>query len=481
MTGLSVLQAAREAPEQSALVDGAAVTRFAELGERVRERMRALAPLGRASGPLLVALDTREQRASVELILALIELGLPFFPLHQRATAAESDALLDALPISFCVEADRASGVRVVELPGRLRDGAAELFARVPILAAIATSGSSGAPRVALLARSAFMAAATASAAHLGWQSDDRWLLCLPLAHIGGLSVVTRCLLARRSVVLSAGGVGGSSTERLADSITTGRPSLISMVPAQLDGLLELPAFAMPRSVRAILTGGAASSPRLLERCAERRWPVLTSYGLTEACSQVATQLPGQPVTADAGVGRPLPGIGVHIDGGLIRISGPTLASGYLIGERVEPFDAARGFLTRDLGRLDASGQLHVLGRADDLIISGGENVAPWEVESALVFCPGVLEACAFGVDDARWGQVVAAGVRTRRGDPAALLAELEREARARLAPFKRPRFYVCVSELVYGKTGKLDRAASIELLRQRLAEDPAGCRPPAR
>lgn len=477
---LSILQAAREVPRDIALVDGAELTTFAELGDRVRERMRVLEPLaGENRQPALVAIGTRDQRPSIELILALIELGVAFFPLHQRATTAEQAALLAALPVTSHVDVDHDGGLLVRELPGRLSGDAAVLFARQPILAAIATSGSTGTPRVALLGRAAFVASAEASAAHLGWQPDDRWLLCLPLAHIGGLSVVTRCLIGRKPVVLTRG-AAGSSSERLAASIVAGRPSLISMVPAQLDALLETPGFELPRCVRVILTGGAASSPRLLERCAQRAWPVLTSYGLTEACSQVATELPGRSGCTEAGVGIPLPGIGVEIDaGGLIRVTGPTLASGYLVGEHVLPIDPARGFQTRDLGLLDAAGRLHVLGRADDVIISGGENIAPLEIEAALASCPGVLEVCAFGVEDARWGQVVVAGIRTRTEDPLALLSALAREARERLATFKRPRYYVCSDEFMYGNNGKLDRAATTEMLRSRLEADRARHRAP--
>lgn len=478
MKALSVLQAAREVPEQIALVDGAAVTCFGELAERVRERMRALAPLAKAAGRELVALDAPDQRTCIELILALIELRLPFLPLHQRATAAEKAALLSGLPVSWRLDAGDAA-VELAALPGRLAAEAAAIFEQTPMLAAIATSGSTGAPRVALLGRGAFVAAAAASAAHLGWHADDRWLLCLPLAHIGGLSVVTRCLAARKAVVLS-GGRAGSSTEQLAAAIDAGRPTLMSVVPAQLDALLGLPGFEMPRSVRVILTGGAASSPRLLERCASRSWPVLTSYGLTEACSQVATRSPRRQPGDEAGVGVPLPGVGVHIDGGLIRITGPTLAAGYLSGDRVEPFDAALGFLTRDMGHLDEAGRLHVLGRADDLIISGGENVAPLEIESALVQCPGVLEVCAFGVEDPRWGQVVAAGIRTADTSPAELVAALDREARRRLATYKRPRYYVCAPEFTYGNNGKLDRRATSAALRSRLEAEPERYRTPS-
>jgi O-succinylbenzoic acid--CoA ligase len=211
----------------------------------------------------------------------------------------------------------------------------------------------------------------------------------------------------------------------------------------------------------------------LLGAAADRGWPVLASYGLTEACSQVATQRPGTVNRGELGVGVPLPGIGVHLDGGVIHIDGPTLASGYLGAGAEELITAERGFRTRDLGRFDAAGNLHVLGRVDDLIISGGENVAPWEVEAMLQGCAGVLEACVFGIDDPRFGQVVVAGLRTRVDDVEALIAAVDREARQRLASFKRPRSYVCATEFAHNQNGKLDRASTISELRARLAAGP--------
>jgi O-succinylbenzoic acid--CoA ligase len=254
------------------------------------------------------------------------------------------------------------------------------------------------------------------------------------------------------------------------------------MVPAQLDGLLDLgPRFELPRAVRAILTGGAAASSRLLRSCAERGWPVLTSYGLTEACSQVATQKPGTPYGAERGVGVPLPGISVRIEQGVIHIQGATLAGGYLGAGAEELIDPRVGFRTRDLGRIDAAGELHVLGRVDDLIISGGENVVPWEVEAALQGCPGVLEACVFGVSDPRWGEVVAAGLRTRADDDVgSLIASVQLEARQRLAPFRRPRYYVCVPEFILGKNGKLDRRETARALRTQIERAPERHRAPA-
>jgi o-succinylbenzoate---CoA ligase len=473
MTTLSVLAAAHEAPERIAISHGREHVRFTELADRVRARMRALDPLRElaARSSSLVALRADERLATLETLLALLELGVPFLPLHQRLTGPERDALLAVLPVSCMVEVGEGSALELRPRPFAESAHATALLSAAPQLAALATSGSTGAPRVALLSRQAFVAAAQASAAHLGWHEYDRWLLCLPLAHVGGLSVVTRCLLGRKTVVLPAAGASAaSSSERLASAIEVGLPTLISMVPAQIDGLLELESrFELPSSVRAILTGGAAASARLLAASADRGWPVLASYGLTEACSQVATQRPGTVNRGELGVGVPLPGIAVHIDEGVICVHGPTLASGYLGAGAEEIISAEGGFRTRDLGRFDAAGHLHVLGRVDDLIISGGENVAPWEVESVLAGCEGVLEACVFGVEDARWGQRVVAGLRTRAEDVDGLIAAVEREARRRLAPFKRPRAYVCATEFVSNGNGKLDRAATIAALRTRL------------
>jgi O-succinylbenzoic acid--CoA ligase len=164
----------------------------------------------------------------------------------------------------------------------------------------------------------------------------------------------------------------------------------------------------------------------------------------------------------------------VRIEEGVIHIQGATLAGGYLGVGAEELIDPHVGFRTRDLGRIDAAGELHVLGRVDDLIISGGENVVPWEVEAALQGCPGVLEACVFGLSDPRWGEVVAAGLRIRADDDvASRIASVHGEARQRLAPFRRPRYYVCVPEFILGKNGKLDRRETARALRTQIERAP--------
>lgn len=471
MTTLSVFDAAREWPSALAIVDGERHIDFLELAERVRARIDGLSEIAHDDDPRasLVALQTDERLPALEVLLALIELRRPFLPLHSRLTAAEREQLLHGLPVRWLVATSTSGALRVEERLQPLPPHARDLLGGAQPLAALATSGSSGAPRVAVLGRDAFIASAAASAANLGWHAADRWLLCLPLAHVGGLSVVTRCLLARRAIVLVPPREGGGSIERLASALTECQPTLVSLVPTQLHGLLELePPLRLPSSVRALLTGGAAASPRLLRACADRGWPVLTSYGLTEACSQVATQRPGSTNRGELGVGRPLPGVGVRLDDGVICISGPTLFSGYLGAPEDPDRDPCTELRTRDLGRFDADGNLHLLGRVDDLIITGGENVAPWEVEAVLERCAGVLEACVFGVADPKWGHVVAAGLRTR-GAARSILDAAHKECQRRLAVFKRPRLYACTDSFLHGPTGKLDRRATARRLSEEL------------
>ena len=167
---------------------------------------------------------------------------------------------------------------------------------------------------------------------------------------------------------------------------------------------------------------------------------------------------------------------------GEIVVRGNVVMAGYYC----DPEATARAirdgwFYSGDAAVVHPDGYLEIRDRLKDVIISGGENIAPLEVEAALVQCPGVLEVCAFGVADARWGQVVAAGVRASdEHAPSQLVAELAREARRRLATYKRPRFYVCAAELTYGKNGKLDRRATIEALRARLEAEPERYRAPS-
>jgi O-succinylbenzoic acid--CoA ligase len=271
------------------------------------------------------------------------------------------------------------------------------------------------------------------------------------------MAILARCLAGRQTAVLGSPG----DTASMVEALLEGDITLLSLVPAQLERLLDLwPRPEPPPRLRAVVLGGDAVSPELLQRA--RAWPVLTTYGLTETCSHVTCQTYGTRPHPDQGSGPPLPGVELRIVDGRIQVRGAQLFSGYW-GKDGPALDRDGWLVTGDIGRLDALGRLHVLGRASDLIITGGENVHPAEVEAVLGHAPGVSAACVFGVKNTTYGEVVAAALVTRGPvppDDQTLSAHLDAE----LAPFKHPRQIAFLARLEYGPGGKLDRARTAEI-----------------
>lgn len=394
---------------------------------------------------------------------ALFELGIPVVPLHPKWTAREREDVIAMLGVDLTLDdAWRHTECPAVDDPIESSEADPEAA-----LAIVLTSGSSGSPKGVFLSRRAFVASAAGSTANLGWQPDDRWLLSMPLAHVGGLSVIVRCLIARRAVVLVP---WTGDAEALLDAVERCRVTLVSFVPALLRKMLDTradPVFAS--TVRAILVGGDAASASLLDDCRRRNVPALTTYGMTETCAQIATQAPHEAPAIEAGVGRPLSHVELRIEAGEIQVRGASVMSGYVPAERwPTPFTSDGWFPTGDLGELDAEGRLHVRGRRSAMLITGGENVDPAEVERALLSAPGVREACVFGVPDERWGQIVAAAIVPR--DAATFERDRVEEAvRDTLAKFKRPRVLAVLDALVLNATGKVDRKATARAAEPKL------------
>ncbi len=267
---------------------------------------------------------------------------------------------------------------------------------------------------------------------------------------------------------MSSYGMNGRSNRpghgaHLPASLERWRITLLSLVPTMLRRLLDLGDWSPPARLRAILLGGAAASPELLAEAADRGWPVLTTYGLTEACSQVATQRYGTVQRGEPGCGELLPGVEARIRGGVLELRGPTLMSGYLPSET--GLDAEGWLRTGDRARFDDNGRLFILGRCDELILTGGENVDPREVEQVLEQHPRVAAACVVGVADREWGEAVAAAVVAVSGDEPPAPEELRRVVRARLAAYKCPRRWCFPEVLPTTATGKVDRRMVAELV----------------
>jgi O-succinylbenzoic acid--CoA ligase len=292
------------------------------------------------------------------------------------------------------------------------------------------TSGSSGRPKPVELTYGNWLWSALGSAVALGLDPAERWLCTLPLSHVGGLSIVLRSAIGATTAIVHE----RFDTERvLAELRRPDGPTLVSLVPTTLLRLLDA-GLREPPALRWALLGGAPVSPALLGRAAAAGVPVAATYGLTEACSQVTT------------LGAPLFCTDVRLAAdGEVLVSGPTVAPG-----------AGPVLRTGDLGAWNADGALHIAGRKADTIVTGGENVAPAEVEAVLESHPAVAEAAVHGREHPEWGEAVVATVVVRAD---ASEADLRAHCAARLAPFKVPKAIRFADALPRTRSGKLVRS----------------------
>lgn len=315
--------------------------------------------------------------------------------------------------------------------PETTRPGPADLV--------VFTSGSTGAPKGVRLTRLNLTAAASASMEHLGHGPDDDWLLAMPLHHVGGLSIVVRQAFAGGSITMLPGFEAGAFAAAMNRGVT-----MVSVVPTMLRRLVDHGPF---HGLRAVLVGGGPIPSGLLEEAVDHGLPVLPTYGMTETFGQVATLRPNAPLGHKV---HPLPGIEIRTEpDGRIALKGPQVSPGYLgQPDRPDPW-----FVTNDLGEIDSGGALRVLGRADTVIVTGGENVSPERVEALMRSHPGVDEAVVVGLADPEWGEVVV-GVYQGEADG---LADWVSQ---RLPAFMVPKRWVRVDDIPLTSIGKPDRDA---------------------
>lgn len=431
---------ARTRPDAIAVRDGEGrQLSYAEL----RARAAPIASVLRAPGrPCVIELAPGLDHAIA--VNAALLAAVPFQTLRPGLPAAEREAALAGW------EEHLRIGPEPLDAVARPEEGGEEAASDGPgfdtTLCRILTSGTSGTRKPVELSWGNHFSSAAASAFNLGVRDDDRWLCCMPVDHIGGLSILIRSLIYGTCAVIHPGFDVARVTSELAADVT-----IISLVPTQLRRLLD--AGAPLDRPRLILLGGGPAPDALLEEALAIGAKVVQTYGLTEACSQVCTLSVADAKRGRGSAGRPLPGMEVEISAGEILVRGPAVAAGSI---------GADGWLhTGDRGRFGEDGFLRVEGRIDDLIVSGGENVAPEEVEVALLAHPRVAEAAVVGRPDPEWGSaVVAFVVAADPADPPEAV-ELIEHCRRSLAAHKLPKAVEILPEL--------PRSASGKLLRRRL------------
>ena len=445
--------AARQGPAAPALVEspvpgaGRSWT-YAALDGAVDGVAQTLAERGVGQGSA-VGLRLPASPEAVAVCHATWRLGARLVPFHPHWTAHEAEGARAAVgPLAVEVDdSDEVAGWMVGGDPAQSSEAARS--SEADLAALVLTSGSTGRPRPVALTHANLRASAEAVIERLDLRASDSWLTSLSLSHVGGLALVHRAPVVGCRLVTAP----RFRAEEVASLIDDGTVTHLSVVPVMLARLVEArgdrPA---PSTLRCVLLGGAAAPSALVERAIALGYPVALTYGLTEATSQVATATPDQVRAKPGTVGRPLNDVELRIgDGGEILVRGPTVA---LTGA------GGHGWLaTGDLGRVDADGDLWVIGRSSERIVTGGVTVEPAEVEAVLQAHPGIAEVAVIGEADETWGERIVAVLVPRHPLRPPSLDDLVEFCRDSLGSAKRPRGIRLVDALPRNANGKVDRA----------------------
>ncbi len=484
-------------PTQLAVVDADADKRwsYSGLDAAVDETAGRLASLGVEAGDHVGMVLPRQFRALC-LLHAAQRLGVRLVPLNDRLTASELADRIDRADCSILVcnadtepdAVEATDAVPVASIDSPQWDSVKSFttvepdpvtpveWARDDPQLIVFTSGSTGAPKPVTLTMGNLLASATASAFRLGVDPEDRWLLTLSLAHVGGIAPVLRSTLYGTAVVLRRGFEPG----RAADDIDRHDVTAVSLVPVMLRRMLESRG-TLADSLRVVLLGGAPAPESLIRRCDNYSVPVYPTYGMTETASQAATARPAAAFDRPEAVGSPLLWTDLTIiddDGapveqgetGEIVVAGPTVTPGYYGDVDTEGF-CPHGLRTGDAGYRTEDGALVVCNRIDDRIHSGGETVDPGEVVDVLRTLNGVDDAAVVGLDDEEWGERVAALVATDQPD--LTTDAVESACRDQLAGYKVPRTIAFTEGIPRTESGTINREAVKRELRRARGQSP--------
>ncbi len=476
-------------PERIALVTEDETVSFSELQQRTKEMVARLSCLGVQRGEH-IAVYAKSSVEMVEMIHALSYLGAVGVMLNTRLTIEElvfqvtdsscayilgEDSFKDTLKeIGKLTETRSLSFEELKDYEAASVSMLEEVIMDAPYTI-LYTSGTTGSPKGVVLSYSNHWWSAVSSALNLGITEKDQWLAALPLFHVGGLSILMKSVIYGMPVHLHT----SFDTEAVHDAIMNKGVTTVSVVSVMLDNLLDrLGSDRYPTNFRGMLLGGGPASEALLHKAKKKSVPVFQTYGMTETASQIVTLSPDYALDKIGSAGKPLfpAQLSIELDGkptharevGEIVVKGPMVTTGYYKRPETNEETIQQGWLrTGDLGYKDEDGFLYVVDRRKDLIISGGENIYPAEIEGVLSELPQVKELGVVGKEDEKWGSVPVAFIVVREG------MGLTREdivafQKERLASYKQPKEIYFVDHLPRNATNKLLRRELANWLKQR-------------
>jgi len=468
-------------PDRTAVYFQEQTLTFKELYQRSFEASGQLQAHG-VQKDQYVAVLLKNHLDTVVILFALQLLGVKAVILNNRLTPAELVWQLNDSKASFLILEDAFSKMELEQIVSLKTITKEFLFQTSPVEPAIKdeinlsdictimyTSGTTGNPKGVIQTYGNHWWSSVGSALNLGFIDSDCWLCTVPLFHISGFSILMRSVIYGMPIVLH----GHFDVERTIEEIHSKKVTIMSVVGTTLTRIVEvLKERRLPDHFRCMLLGGGPAPLPLLKACVEKEIPVFQTYGMTESSSQIVTLSPEYSLTKLGSAGKPLFPAQLKIvhdndrsavagEAGEIAVKGPNVTPGYLYRREATEEKFRDGwFYTGDIGYLDEDGFLYVIDRRSDLIISGGENIYPAEIEAVLLAHPAVADAGVTGIDDAEWGQVPAAFI-VQREEIAA--EELLQFCLTQLAKYKVPKAFYFIE--------KLPRNAAKKLLRRTLRE----------
>ncbi|MBF2589641.1 o-succinylbenzoate--CoA ligase [Listeria marthii] len=449
----------RLSPNETALVFEGKEETFAEISEAVERLAGKLFARGIRKDEM-VALLGKNDRMTFLLIHALQQLGAVTLFLNNRLTKKEIAFQLANAEVQQVIMADSfadkvATGISYTELQqiDYIAPELIETWDLSRVASIMYTSGTTGQPKGVMQTYENHWWSAVASVLNLGLTEKDSWLCAVPIFHISGLSIMMRSVIYGIPVYLEE----HFDEEKITQLLESGQVSTISVVTSMLERLLKIHGGSYHPNLRTVLLGGGPASKTVLEICKQRDIPIVQSFGMTETASQIVTLPPKDALTKIGSSGKALFPAEVKIaDDGEILLKGPSITPGYLHNDAATNAAFVDGwFKTGDIGYLDEEGFLFVLERRSDLIISGGENIYPTEIEHVIATYEAVKEVAVVGKSDDKWGSVpVAFIVAEQIFDE----TELRTICQTNLASFKIPKQITIVDNLPKTASGKIQR-----------------------